>query len=34
MHVWRFETYADNLDWVLTDMDYFMDENPFVTKNK
>ncbi|EAR84146.1 hypothetical protein TTHERM_00723310 (macronuclear) [Tetrahymena thermophila SB210] len=28
-HVWRFETYTPNFDWVLTDMDTFLEGNPY-----
>lgn len=31
-HVLRFETYAQDLDWILTDFDYVLDGNPYYPK--
>eukprot|EP01016_Furgasonia_blochmanni_P052954 TRINITY_DN849_c0_g1_i1.p1 TRINITY_DN849_c0_g1~~TRINITY_DN849_c0_g1_i1.p1 ORF type:complete len:280 (+),score=48.12 TRINITY_DN849_c0_g1_i1:132-971(+) len=28
-HVWRFETYSPNVDWVLCDMDHYLKGNPY-----
>lgn len=31
-HVLRFETYTENYDWILTDMDYALEGNPYFTE--
>lgn len=33
-HKFRFETYSDRIDWVLTDIDEYLHGNPFVPPNK
>ena len=30
-HCWRFETYIDKMDWILTDMDNYLNGNPYKT---
>ena len=29
VHVWKFETYSHSIDWVLTDMDEYLDGNSY-----
>ena len=28
-HIWRFETHPDNLDWIITDIDFCLEGNPY-----
>ena len=32
IHIWRFETYTNKIEWTLTDMDFCLGGNPYYTQ--